>query len=226
MPPCRHDPSDASDPSACQAREMGVYEDQLLPRVIDVMLGNAAIGKMRRRALEGVSGTVLEIGFGSGTNLDHYPPEVERVLAVDPALVGRKLAAKRLRRTRIEVEFVGLDGQSVPLPDDSVDHAVSTFTLCTVPDEAAALAEVRRIVRPGGRLFFLEHGLADDHRTAHRQHRLNPIQRRVAGGCNLNRPHDRLIAEAGLLLERIDRFQIAGPKTMSQMYAGQAVVPA
>ena len=124
---------------------MGVYEDQVLPRVIDVVLGNARIGTLRARALEGLSGTVLEIGFGSGTNLEYYPAEVERVLAVDPALTGRKLARKRMARARVPVEFVGLDGQSIPLPDDSADHAVSTWTLCTVPDPAAALAEIETL---------------------------------------------------------------------------------
>lgn len=204
---------------------MGVYEDQVLPRVIDVVLGNARIGTLRARALEGLSGTVLEIGFGSGTNLEYYPAAVERVLAVDPALTGRKLARKRMARARVPVEFVGLDGQSIPLPDDSADHAVSTWTLCTVPDPAAALAEIRRIVRPGGRLHLLEHGLSDDPRVARRQHRLDPLQQKVAGGCHLIRRHDELLEAAGLRVERLDRFDIAGPRTMSHMYAAVAVVP-
>lgn len=104
---------------------MGFYENQVLPRAIDLMLGNAEMGKLRTRAMEGLSGTVIEIGFGSGTNVPYYPAEVERVLAVDPATVGRKLAAKRLAASGIPVEFIGLDGQALPLDDGSVDNALS-----------------------------------------------------------------------------------------------------
>ena len=201
---------------------MGFYEDQVLPRVIDKLLGNREMGKLRARALEGVSGTVLEIGFGSGTNLEHYPREVDRVLAVDPATVGRKLARKRLATARVPVEFIGLDGQSLPLDDESVDNAVSTWTLCTIPDVAAALAEVRRVLKPGGRLYFLGHGLSDDPKVARRQHRFDPWQQRVAGGCHLDRRHDDLIRAAGFELDRFSTFAIAGPKSMSFMYAGTA----
>lgn len=201
---------------------MGFYEDQVLPRFIDVMLGSKRMGKLRRRALEGLRGTVVEIGFGSGTNIPYYPPEVERVYAVDPALVGRKLAAKRLAASSVPVEFVGLDGAALPLEDASVDNALSTWTLCTIPDVEAALQEVRRVVRPGGHLVFLEHGLSADPKVAHRQHRFNHIQQRFAGGCNLDRDFEALITAAGFDIERLDRFVIAGPKIMSAMYAGVA----
>ena len=203
---------------------MGFYEDQVLPRVIDVVLGNREMGKLRSRALAGLTGTVLEVGFGSGTNLAYYPPEVDRVLAVDPATVGRKLARKRLAEARVPVEFIGLDGQSLPLDDDSVDNAVSTWTLCTIPDVDAALAEIHRVLKPGGRLHFLEHGLSDDPKVARRQHRLDPIQQKVAGGCHLDRRHDELVRAAGFTIddERFATFAIAGPKSMSFMYAGTA----
>jgi ubiquinone/menaquinone biosynthesis C-methylase UbiE len=201
---------------------VGFYEDQVLPRAIDVLLGNKKMGKLRRRAIEGLSGTVVEIGFGSGTNVPYYPPEIERVYAVDPAMVGRKLAAKRLAASSIPVEFVGLDGAALPLEDASVDNALSTWTLCTIPDVEAALQEVRRVVRPGGHLVFLEHGLSADPRVAHRQHRFNRIQQRFAGGCNLDRDPAALITAAGFDIERLDRFVIAGPKIMSSMYAGVA----
>ena len=202
---------------------MSVYEHQILPRLIDLVLGTKAMGELRHRALEGISGTVLEIGFGSGTNLPYYPPEVDRVLAVDPATVGRKLAAKRLAASSIPVEFIGLDGETLPLDDHSVDNAVSTWTLCTIDDVGAALSEVRRVLKPGGRLYFLEHGLASDPRLAHHQHRLTPLQQRVAGGCRLDRDHRALLIEAGFELERIANFQIAGPKAGNYMYAGIAV---
>jgi ubiquinone/menaquinone biosynthesis C-methylase UbiE len=201
---------------------MGFYDDQILPRVIDVALGNKKIGRLRRRALESLSGTIVELGFGSGTNVPHYPAAVERVYAVDPAVVGRKLAAKRLAASSIPVEFVDLEGASIPLADASVDNALTTWTLCTIADVNAALQEVRRVLRPGGRLVFLEHGLSDDPKTAHRQHRFNPIQQRIAGGCNLNRDPTALIEAAGMTIEHAENFLISGPKIMSYMYAGTA----
>jgi len=201
---------------------MGIYEDQVLPRIIDVMLGNKKIGRLRRRALAGLSGRVVEVGFGSGANVPYYPSAVEQVFAIDPALVGRKLAAKRLAASSVPVEFVGLDGAAIPLDDASVDNALSTWTLCTIPDVDVALQEVRRVLRPGGRFVFLEHGLSDDPRVARRQHRYNTWQQRLAGGCHLDRDPARLVAGAGLLIEHIETFVIAGPKIMSFMYAGTA----
>lgn len=201
---------------------MGFYEEQVLPRAIDVMLGNRAMGKLRRRALEGLDGTVVELGFGSGTNVPYYPAAVERVLAVDPSAVGRKLAAKRLAASTVPVEFVGLDGQSLPLADHSVDNALSTWTLCTIPDVDAALAEVRRVLKPGGRLYFLEHGLSSDPKIARRQHRFDKLQQRFAGGCHLDRDIAALVARAGFEIEKSENFVISGPKIMSYMYAGSA----
>lgn len=201
---------------------MGIYENQILPRVIDVVLGGKAMGKLRRRALEGVSGTVLEVGFGSGTNLPYYPDEVTKVLAVDPAEVGRKMAAKRITRRGIPVEFVGLDGSRLPLDDQSVDNVVSTWTLCTIPDVDAALVEIHRVLRPGGKLYFLEHGLSHDASLAARQHNRDGLQQRIAGGCHLNRDHTALIEASPLHLDKVANFTIAGPKTMGYMYAGTA----
>ena len=202
---------------------MGWYEDRVLPRVIDLALGNHKLGAIRARALAGIDGTVLEIGFGSGTNLAHYPDGVTKILAVDPAVGARKLAAKRLAATEIPVEFIGLDGQALPLEDASVDNVASTWTLCTIPDVGAALAEVRRVLKPGGRLYFLEHGLSDDPKVARHQHRFDPIEQRIAGGCHVNRDHRSLIEASGLQIEQLDNFVIAGPKVLSYMYAGRAV---
>jgi ubiquinone/menaquinone biosynthesis C-methylase UbiE len=201
---------------------MGFYEDQVLPRVIDFMLGNKKMGELRRRAITGLSGTVVEIGFGSGANVPYYPAAVERVFAVDPALVGRKLAAKRLATSSVPVEYVGLDGAAIPLADASVDSALSTWTLCTIPDVDVALQEVRRVLRPGGHLVFLEHGLSDDPNVARRQHRYDGIQQRVAGGCHLDRDPRELIGASGLEVEQVATFAISGPKIMSFMYAGVA----
>lgn len=204
---------------------MGFYGDQVLPRVIDLALGGAKLGELRARAMDGLAGEVLEVGFGSGTNVPWYPAEVTHVYAVDPATVGRKLAAKRLAASPIPVTFAALDGARIDLPDASVDAALSTFTLCTVHDEAATLGEIARIVRPGGRLFFLEHGLSDEARVAARQSRFDGLQKRIAGGCHLTRDHREVLEAAGFTDVACANFTIAGPATMSYMYAGSAGRP-
>ena len=142
-------------------------------------------------------GRVVEIGFGSGLNIDFYPPNVELVLAVEPAAVARKLADKRVTQSGVAVEHIGLDGQSIPLEDDSCDSALSTFTLCTIPDAPQALAELRRVMRPGARVHFLEHGLAPDPGIAAWQRRLEPWQRRIADGCHLTRRTGGAVAPVG-----------------------------
>lgn len=205
---------------------MGVYGEQILPRVIDVVLGGSQMGKLRSRAMEGLSGEVLEIGFGSGTNVPWYPEAVTRVVAVDPAVVGRRLAAKRLAASPVPVEFAELVGGRIDVADASCDAALSTFTLCTVPDEVATLDEIARIVRPGGRLYFLEHGRSDDRRVARRQERLDGLQQRIAGGCHLTRDHVAMLTAAGFEDIECSNFTIAGPATMSFMYAGSARRPA
>jgi SAM-dependent methyltransferase len=197
----------------------------VLPRAVDVMCGNRGMVPVRRPVLEGLHGVVLELGFGSGPNLGLYPTEVTEVLAVDPAVVGRRLAAKRQARAPggPAVRYVGLDGAALDLPDASVDAALSTWTLCTIPDVEAALAEVRRVLRPGGALHFVEHGLADEPKVRRRQHRFEPIQRRIAGGCHLTRDIPGLLQGAGFRIEELHRFQVAGPKIMSAMWSGRAV---
>jgi ubiquinone/menaquinone biosynthesis C-methylase UbiE len=147
---------------------------------------------------------VLEVGFGSGRNLPYYPSGVHRVDAVEPATTGRKLAAGRLARSSIPVEYVAPRGEDLPLGDDSIDHVLTTWTLCTIPDVERALAEIARVLRPGGALHFVEHGRAADPGVAPWQDRLTPLQRKVAGGCHLNRPIDRLIRGAGLDMVRLD----------------------
>jgi ubiquinone/menaquinone biosynthesis C-methylase UbiE len=201
---------------------VGFYEDQVLPRAIDKMLGNRECRKLRARAVAGLEGDVLEVGFGSGLNVPLYPEAVTRVLAVDPATVGRTLAADRVAASPIPVEYVGLDGQSLPLPDESVDHALSTWTLCTIPDVHRALFEIRRVLRPGGTLHFLEHGRSTDPKVAKWQDRLTPLQRRIGGGCHFNRDIDALLAAADFTITREDHFCMRGPKTMGTMYEGVA----
>lgn len=201
---------------------MGAYRDQVLPRFTNVVLGGREFSRVRSRVATGLSGEVLEIGFGSGLNVPHYPSEVRRVRAVDPATVGRKLASKRVAASPVAVEYVGLDGQNLPVESGSVDHVLITWTMCTIPDVESALREIHRVLHPGGEMHFAEHGRSPDSRVARWQDRLNPVQRRMFGGCHLNRPIDELVTRAGFTMTRIDNFYMKGPKPMGYMFEGLA----
>ncbi|MGK2928776.1 MAG: class I SAM-dependent methyltransferase [Acidimicrobiales bacterium] len=201
---------------------MGFYEDRVLPRLVDLALRGEAFDRVRSRVASDMKGDVLEVGFGSGRNVPHYPDAVRRVWAVEPAGAGWKLAADRIAARGIPVESIGLDGQDLPLDDDSVDHVLTTWTLCTIPDVDRALREVLRVLRPGGSLHFAEHGRSPDPGVARWQDRLTPIQRRVAGGCHLNRLIDELIVKSGLELTSLDNYSLPGPSTLGYMYEGTA----
>ncbi len=193
---------------------MPFWTDQVVPRVTDKMLGSRAVMKLRRRAVDGLSGEVVEIGFGSGLNVPLYPSAVSKVYAVDPSTVARDISRGRVDASPVRVEFVGLDGAQLPLGDESVDAALSTFTLCTIPDVVSALSEVHRVLRPGGTFHFLEHGLCPDPAVAKKQHRYNGMQQRLAGGCHLDRPIDALVREAGFDITDLAHDQMPGPKFM------------
>lgn len=205
---------------------MGLYRDKILPRVIDKALDNEGVAEWRSRAIEGLTGVVVEPGFGSGLNVPLYPPEVTKVYAIDPAQIGEELASERLAASSVPVEFVGLDGQRLPLDDDSCDSALLTFTLCTIPDPALALAELRRVLRPGRRLHFVEHGASPDAGVLKWQYRIDPVQRRVFDGCHVSRPIADLVRNAGFALDWTHSGYAKGPKPWSYFTVGQAVNPA
>lgn len=203
---------------------MGLYGDHVLPRIINVACGLKAVDPLRQRVCEGLEGDVVEIGFGSGLNVPFYPERVSRVAAVEPADVGWKLADKRVSASSVPVERSGLDGQSLPFEDDSYDAALSTWTLCTIPDVATALREVRRVLKPGGTFHFVEHGLAPDENVRRWQHRLEPLQKRLFGGCHLTRRIPELLTSAGFTITELDVFyEDAAPKFLAADSLGTAV---
>jgi SAM-dependent methyltransferase len=189
---------------------MGVYNDRVLPRILNDAGGSKRLDPLRRRVCEGLAGDVIEIGFGSGLNVPFYPAAVASVAAVEPSDVSWKLADVRLRATNVSIQRSGLDGQLLPFADDSFDAALSSWTLCTIPDAAAALRELRRVLKSGGTLHFLEHGLAPDERVRRWQRRLDPVQTRITGGCHFTRPVVDLLRTAGFAIKELDVFYEMG----------------
>lgn len=204
---------------------MGWWTERVVPRLADKTLDNAYMARRRAEVCAGLSGSVLEIGFGSGLNVPHYPPSVQSVTAIEPSDLAWSRAADRVAARRITVHRGGLDGARLDLGDDSIDSALSTFTLCTIPDVESALAEVSRVLRPGGTLHFLEHGVAPDESVHRWQARLEPMQRRMAGGCHLTRSPVELVAGSGLVVDHADQAYLPGPavgRPWGFVYAGIA----
>lgn len=207
---------------------MAFYTDRLLPHLVHWTLRGGPFRELRRDCVRGLSGTVLEVGFGSGLNLPWYPREVAKLWVIEPSKEARRMAREAIAAAPFPVEPLGgpvaATAEAIPLPDGAVDAVVSTWTLCTIPDVERALREMRRVLAPTGQLRFVEHGRSPEPRVARWQDRLTPLQKRLAGGCHLNRPIDRLIEGAGFRLDRIERFYIRGPKIGTYLYAGVALV--
>jgi ubiquinone/menaquinone biosynthesis C-methylase UbiE len=202
---------------------VGFYATHVFPRLMDRMLGAAQLGTERRAALAEASGDVLEIGFGTGLNLPHYPAAVHRLTALDAADLLPARTAARIAAAPFPVTRARLSAERLPFPDAHFDCVASTWTVCSIPDPVAALREVRRVLRPGGIYLFLEHGRSDEPRLARWQDRLDPIQRRLGAGCHINRPIAALVREAGLAISSLDRYVLPGhPRIMAEMYRGVA----
>ena len=200
---------------------MGFYNDVILPRLCDFAMRNKRLVPYRERVIGAAEGQVIEIGIGSGLNLPFYRPVVKEILAIEPA---PKLVtmARRAPRPEIPIKFIEASAEAIPIENHSVDTVVTTWTLCTIPQAVTALAEMRRVLRPGGRLLFVEHGLAPDASVRRWQDRLNPAWRRISGGCNLNRPIQAMIESAGFQIDRVETGYMPGPKPMAFIYEGSA----
>ena len=201
---------------------MSLYERHILPRLLDLAMRNGEIARYRERLVPRARGSVLEIGIGSGLNLPFYGAHVERLYGVDPSPELLGMARRRAARSSFPVELIRRGAETLTLASAFADFAVTTFSLCTIPDPLAALCEGRRVLRPGGTLIFAEHGLAPDASVERWQHRLNPCWRRLAGGCNLDRRIDALLTAAGFEITEITREYARGPKPLAYVYAGMA----
>ena len=202
---------------------MGFFSQVIVPRLCDLLLNKPLLARHRRDLLASVHGDVLEIGFGTGLNLPYYPEQVRKITAVDPNVGMHRLAQKRVRRARIEVDQRLLSGERLPFEDNRFDCALSTFTLCSIDNVSQALIELHRVLKPGGRFLFLEHGLSPEPGVQKWQRRLNWLQVCLANGCHLDRNIRALVTAQPFASVKIDEFYIEKtPKTHGYMYQGVA----
>lgn len=203
---------------------MGFYLDRVLPHLINVVMDTKVMRPIRTRVAGDLKGEVVEVGFGTGHNLPFVSPDVTHLWAVEPSTRSVQLAKDRIAAAPFPVTVVGLDGEQIPLPDDSADAVLCTWSLCTIPHPTKALEEMRRVLKPGGSLHFVEHGAAPDPGVRAWQDRLNPVQRRLAGGCNLNRDIPALLAAGGFTVTELETYYNKGePKPFGWLFEGRAV---
>jgi len=201
---------------------MGFYNDRIVPFLIHLAMRQRQLAAYRNRVIPAAEGRVLEIGIGSGLNLPFYSTSVDRIIGLDPSPKLLTMAREAQRRTPVSVELMETSAEAIPLADGSVDTVVTTWTMCSIPDVHGALGEMRRVLKPGGRLLFVEHGRAPDLNVRKWQDRLTPAWRCIGGGCHLNRAIAELIDGAGFRMERLDTGYMRGPKPMTFMYEGSA----
>ena len=202
---------------------MGLYSRYVFPRLMNLAMSGGTFTKQRVQVLADVGGEVLEIGFGTGLNLPHYPAGLERLTTIDPNPGMSALARKRIARSPIQVKFETLDSERLPMADETFDHVVSTWTLCSIPHVERALTEIRRVLKPEGRFHFVEHGLSPDPAVQKWQHRLNPIQKAIGDGCHLDRDFRALIGGQGFRFVDLDTFYMKkAPRFAGYLYRGEA----
>ncbi|HXG28846.1 MAG TPA: class I SAM-dependent methyltransferase [Nevskiales bacterium] len=199
------------------------YDRHILPYLIDLACGLKAVNRQRAKVVPRAQGRVLEVGIGTGLNIPHYDKtRVHGIVGVDPALRMHRLAQKRIARAGLNVELIGLEAEKLPIADRSFDSIVCTYTLCTIPDPVAALKEMRRVLKPGGKLIFCEHGRAPEESVRRWQDRLQPLWGRLAGGCHLGRDIPALLQAGGFTAPAMERGYIKGPRPMTYNYWGEA----
>ena len=204
---------------------MSWYEDKILSRLTDFSCSTKPTRKQRAKIVPLATGDVLEIGIGSGLNLPYYDSQkVRKIWGLEPSEGMRKLATKNLEGMKLDLEFIDLPGEEIPLESNSVDTVLVTYTLCTIPDVATALEGMRRVLKPEGRLLFCEHGSAPDANVRRWQNRLNAGWRKIAGGCNMNRDVPAMINAAGFNIVQDERMYIPGPRILSYNYWGSATL--
>jgi ubiquinone/menaquinone biosynthesis C-methylase UbiE len=203
---------------------MGFYARHVLPRLLDLSCGMKPVRKQREKVVPRAHGRVLEVGIGSGLNLAHYDRErVSALIGLEPSPEMRRIAERRARDAGIDVQWLGLEAERIPLPDRSIDSIVVTYTLCTIEDAASALSEMRRVLAPGGALLFSEHGRAPDPKVARLQDRLTPYWQHIGGGCRLNRDIPALLGAAGFELAELETMYLPGaPRAMGYTFWGSA----
>ena len=201
---------------------MSFYQRQVLPRLLHLAMRQQALHPFRTRVIGAAEGRVLEIGIGSGLNLPLYGAQVSTVIGLEPSPELLHMAQGRARLAAVPVGLLEASAEAIPLDSGSVDTVVTTWTLCTIPDAPRALAEMRRVLRPGGALLFVEHGRAPEPGIARWQDRLDPLWRRMAGGCHLNRRIDDLIAGSGFRIDALSHARLPGPRTHTFLYEGRA----
>ncbi len=202
---------------------MRIYHHYIFQYLLDLAMSSRAFRKPRARTLAPSCGRILEIGFGTGMNLQYYPPTVTRIEAIDPDLDLDRFSQPRIAAARIDVDFHHLDAEHLPFEGERFDTVVSTLTLCSIPDVVHALGEIRRVLKPGGQFLFLEHGRAPDAGVARWQDRLTPAWKPLGGGCHLNRPMRELVSDAGFRLDPVQNYYLRGlPRIFGYMTEGIA----
>lgn len=204
---------------------MGFYDQKILPYLMEFSLSSASLGKHRRDILAAVTGDVLEIGFGTGINLSYYPENIREIATVDANPGVHVIAQKRISSSQIAVDHHVLSSENLPMADQSFDSVVSTFTLCSIANIEQALGEIYRVLKPEGRFFFVEHGLSPEPDVQRWQHRLTPLQKRIGGGCHLNRNMRELIEAQFGKVTLSELYLEKTPKVAGYLYKGVAIKP-